>query len=89
MTRGLVPPSALPAGHLVAAILCVGVTVNLHITLLLDRIEACCMGGASWFALKGVLDLGGGSLGMWDGLGKGPVVVCRLAMPPGGLKWRP
>ena len=45
--------------------------------------------GASWFALNGVPDQGGGSLGVWGGLGKGPVVVCRLAMPPsdanGGL----
>ena len=66
-----------------AAILCVGVMVNLHITVLLDRIEAWCMSGAGWFALKDVLYQGGGSLGAWGCLGKGPVVVFRLAMPPG------
>ena len=38
---------------------------------------------ASWIALKGVPDQGGGSLGVWDGLGEGPVVVFRPAMPPG------
>ena len=38
---------------------------------------------ASWFALKGVPDQGGGSLGAWGDLGKGPVVVCRPATPPG------
>nr|KAF6355201.1 hypothetical protein mMyoMyo1_011391 [Myotis myotis] len=31
-----------------------------HIILLLYRVEAWCMGGAGWFALKGVLDQGGG-----------------------------
>ena len=44
--------------------------------------------GSSWFALKGVLDQVRGSLGAWGGLGKGPVVVCRLATlsgdPSGG-----
>ena len=54
-----------------AAILCVGVMVNLHITLLLDRIETWCM------------DQGGGSLGAWGSLGERPVVVCRLATPSG------
>nr|KAF6392642.1 hypothetical protein mPipKuh1_007828 [Pipistrellus kuhlii] len=49
--------------HSGAILLCVGVMVNLHITLLLDRIEAWCKGGAGWFALKGVPDQGGGSLG--------------------------
>ena len=41
--------------------------------------------GASWFALKGVLDQGGGSLGAWGGLDEGPVVVCRPATPPATL----
>ena len=40
------------------------------------------MGGGQLFALKGVLDQGGGSLGAWGSLGEGPVVVCRLATPP-------
>ena len=66
-----------------AAIFCVGVMVNLHITLLLDRIEAWCTGGGSWFALKGVPDQDWGSLGVWGGLGEGPVVVCRLTTSPG------
>nr|KAF6328982.1 hypothetical protein mPipKuh1_008301 [Pipistrellus kuhlii] len=39
--------------------------------------------GAGWFALKGVLDQGGGSLGAWGSLSKGPVVVCRPATYPG------
>ena len=38
--------------------------------------------GASWFALKGVLDQGEGTLGAWDGLDKGSVVVCRMATHP-------
>ena len=58
-----------------AVILYVGVMINLHIILLLDRIEAWCMVGAFWFALKGVLDQSGGFLGVWSGLGEGPVVV--------------
>ena len=44
------------------------------------------MGGASWFALKGVPDQGGGSLKVWGGLGKEPVVVCRPATPPSNPK---
>ena len=36
----------------------------------------------SWFALKDVADQGGGSLGVWGGLGAGPVVVGRPAIPP-------
>ena len=37
--------------------------------------------GASWFALKGVPDQGGGSLGVWDSQGERPVVDCRPATP--------
>ena len=37
--------------------------------------------GVSWFALKGVPDHGEGSLGEWGGLGKGPIVVCKPAIP--------
>ena len=66
-----------------AAILCVGVMVNLHITLLLDRIEAWCTGGDQLVCPEGVPNQGGDSLGAWGRLGKGPVVVCRSAMPPG------
>ena len=66
--------------HMGAAILCVGVMVNLHITLLLFRIEAWVRG--SWFALKGFLDQGGSSLGVWGSLNEGPVVVCRPATHP-------
>ena len=41
--------------HMGAAILilCVGVIVNLHITLLLDRIEAWCMGGGQLVCPEG------------------------------------
>ena len=31
--------------------------------------------GASWFALKGIPDQGGGSFGVWGALGEGPMVV--------------
>ena len=68
--------------HMRIATLCIGVTVNLYISLLLDRTEAWYMGEASWFALKGVPDQVAGSIGVWDGLGKGPVLVFRLAMCP-------
>ena len=68
--------------HIGAAILCVEVMVNLHIILLLYWIEAWCMDRGQMFALKGVPDQGGGSLGAWGSLSKGPVVVCRPATPP-------
>ena len=57
------------------AILCFGVMINVHITLLLDRIEAWCTSGGQLVSLKGVLDRGRGSLGGWGDLGKGSVVV--------------
>ena len=41
--------------------------------------------GTSWFALKGVLDQGEGSLEAWGCLGEEPVVVCRPAKPPSHL----
>nr|KAF6322480.1 hypothetical protein mPipKuh1_008481 [Pipistrellus kuhlii] len=92
---GLMPPNCPPLlailcqhrgrifDHMGAAILCVGVMVNLHITLLLDRIEARCMGGGQLVCLEGVPDQGEGFLGAWGSLGEWPVVVCRLATPPG------
>ena len=55
-------------------------TVNLHITLLLERPGAWMK--ANWFALKGVPDQGGSSLGAWGGLSEGPVVVRRPATLP-------
>ena len=61
--------------------MCVGVMVNPHITLLLDRPGVQV--GASLFALKGVPDQGGGSLVAWSSLSKEPMVVCRPATPPG------
>ena len=41
--------------------------------------------GADWFALQGVLDQGGDSLGAFGDLGEGLVVICRATMPP----WQP
>ena len=52
-----------------AAILCVGVMVSLHITLLLGRIEAWCTGWGQVVCPKGFPDHSGGFLGVWDGLG--------------------
>ena len=45
--------------------------------------------GASWFALKGIPDQSGGSLGVWGGLSGGSVVFCRPAMPPGNASRDP
>ena len=45
-----------------AAILCVGVMVNLHFTLLLDRLETWCMDGDQLVCPEVCPELGWGSL---------------------------
>ena len=69
--------------HMEAAILCVGVMVNLHITLLLDRIEAWSLGWGQLVCPEGCSESGWGFPWVGSDLGKGLVMVCRPATPSG------
>ena len=71
--------------HMGAAILCVGVMVNLHITLLLDRIEAWYMGDVQLVCPEGYPESGWGF--PW-GVGL-PEQGASGGLQAGHTPWRP